>query len=106
LLQKQMASHAIRDLCGGLSKAQGFLDQPLVVGMALLHGGSSTCEEEVTTGRKEQLLRAAAGGLLAHGCHNISSSFHPRSNCERGRAVAANATALKLLHIFSVTKED
>jgi hypothetical protein len=42
LLQKKMASHAIWNFCGLLSKAASFLDQPLEVGRALLHGGCST----------------------------------------------------------------
>jgi hypothetical protein len=46
-----MASQAIRDFFGLLSKAASLLDQPLVVGMTPLHGGCSTLE--VTTGRKE-----------------------------------------------------
>jgi hypothetical protein len=52
LLQKEMASHAIRDFCGLLSKAQGFFDQPLVVGMTL-HSERSTLGE--TTGPEERL---------------------------------------------------
>jgi hypothetical protein len=82
LLQKQMASNAIRDLCGLLSKAQGFLDQPLVIGMTLLHGGSSACEE--TTGRKEQLapwpVPAAGRELLTQGFTKyffLISDLHP-----------------------------
>jgi hypothetical protein len=40
-----MASHAIRDFCGLLPKAQGFFDQPLVIEITLLYGASSILEE-------------------------------------------------------------
>jgi hypothetical protein len=45
-----MASYAIRDFCSFLSEALGFFDQPLVVGVTPLHGG--TLGTGVTT-RKE-----------------------------------------------------
>jgi hypothetical protein len=50
-----MASHAIRDFCGLLPKAQDFFYQPLVIGITLLHGGSSILEGSNGAGKNDWL---------------------------------------------------